>query len=258
MPSGSHPPFDATWQVLDDGLPLDALKVVSPPDGRAPHQGATIPHVTPPRSTVPQQATPQHPAAPPHAAAPPPAAPLPSPAPPPAAASSHVLFALDWACGDPSKAARPDYKGDDVNSWFVAVTRAQEAVHLPPKWWALADLAAAGEAVSDSQAKWWDTWDDGARRAAAELLDTLRGVLEPAREAAGSGEAGGLGEEACSHGVGGGEDGGRGEGEGGGTSASMSAADATALKRSRAEARLSEHFAAQRHDGGKKLMFGGT
>ena len=37
-----------------------------------------------------------------------------------------VLFCPDHSRGDPEKTPRPDYKGDELNSWFVACTRAQD------------------------------------------------------------------------------------------------------------------------------------
>lgn len=94
-----------------------------------------------------------------------------------------VLFAPDSNAGDPGCTARPDWKGDEVNSWFVAVTRAQKKLRLPQRWWELQDLAARRAPTTDAQDAWWQPLAAaGLDRAAANLLNGLRKTIGVQKE----------------------------------------------------------------------------
>ena len=89
-----------------------------------------------------------------------------------------VLFQPDFKRGDPSKTPRLDYKGDELNSWFVAVTRAQEELELPPKFWALVRMAEAGEPVTDEQSLAWERQIASDAKHMDEAHQLLGGLLE--------------------------------------------------------------------------------
>jgi len=110
---------------------------------------------------------------------------------------ARVLFQPDYECGDPSKKARLDWKGDELNSWFVAVTRAQEELQLPPKFWALVKMAEAGAPVTDGQLLAWDRLINPSPARVEEAEQLLEGLLEVwyGTEGGGGGGGGGGGDD---------------------------------------------------------------
>jgi len=72
---------------------------------------------------------------------------------------------------EPSIGSRIDYKGDELNSWFVAATRAKTTLRLPRKWWSLDDMVRGREPMTPRQSAQWDLLDD--RDAAVALVTRL-------------------------------------------------------------------------------------
>jgi hypothetical protein len=99
--------------------------------------------------------------------------------------NGHIVFAPGGNGGDPSRRSRPDYKGDELNSWFVACTRAKAELRLPDKWWNLVNLARApGKPVTDRQQMWWKRLDKKQRRECVKLLNSLDETLRKGDAAA--------------------------------------------------------------------------
>ena len=57
---------------------------------------------------------------------------------------------------------------DELNSWYVAVTRARLELQLPDKFWALYDAVWKGEVE-------WDKYSPADQRGIKRLLERMRG-----------------------------------------------------------------------------------
>jgi hypothetical protein len=87
--------------------------------------------------------------------------------------ASNVVFAPDFSEGDPERRRRRDWHGDQLNTWFVACTRAQLKLSLPSRWWGLVDLANNRGPVTEAHRKWWDMFTPDQAAEARALLDGL-------------------------------------------------------------------------------------
>jgi superfamily I DNA/RNA helicase len=99
-----------------------------------------------------------------------------------------LVFAPNYNGGERSKKDRPDYKGDEVNSWFVAVTRAQEELRLPQKWYDLVEFARTVEPTTPGQIEMWEGLNAEAQATGADLLNGLCNELGITQEVVGTGE----------------------------------------------------------------------
>ena len=92
------------------------------------------------------------------------------------------LFTPDHNGGDPAKTTRGDYKGDEVNSWFVACTRPKRELRLPGRWWSLVDLAREGGPTNDLQKKWWACLGEDAKGRCEQQLHELYDIIRDEEE----------------------------------------------------------------------------
>jgi superfamily I DNA/RNA helicase len=82
-----------------------------------------------------------------------------------------------------------DRKGDEINSWFVACTRAQHTLCLPPRWWTTVDLARNRGPLTQAHQQWWDALTPDQAKEAHALLDGLCNSMGGASGSSGSGGA---------------------------------------------------------------------